>query len=102
MAKLMKQAQQMQASMQKMQEDLGNRLYEGSAGGGAVTATCTGGGDLKSIRISPDIVKDGDVEMLQDLIVTAVTDASGKAKAEAQKELGKLTGGMGLPSGLGF
>jgi DNA-binding YbaB/EbfC family protein len=98
-AKMMKQAQQMQSQMQRIQEDLAQRHYEATAGGGAVKAVVGGDGDLKSLTLSPDLVKDaaGDPEMLQDLIVTVVREASGKAKAEAAAEMGKLTAGMGLP-----
>lgn len=101
-AKLMKQAQQMQSNMQKVQEDLAKRTYEATAGGGAVKAVCNGEGHLQALTISPEIIKEGDVEMLQDLILTAVQEASGKAHSEMQKEMGKLTSGMGLPPGMGF
>lgn len=101
-AKLMKQAQQMQANLAKVQEDLAKRSYEATTGGGAVKAVCTGDGSLQGLTISPEIVKEGDVEMLQDLILTAVQEASSKAKDEAQREMGKLTAGMGLPPGMGL
>ena len=99
-AKLMKQAQQMQSNLQKVQEDLAKRSYEASAGGGAVKAVCNGEGHLTALTISPEIVKEGDVEMLQDLILTAVQEAGDKARSEMQREMGKLT--AGLPPGLGF
>ena len=86
--------------MQVMQEELAKQTYEGSSGGGAVKAVATGDGELKSLTISPDLLKDGDVEMLQDLIVTAVRDASTKAKNAAQTQMARLTSGLGLP-GLG-
>jgi len=101
-AKMMKQAQQMQSNLQKVQEDLAKRTYEATAGGGAVKAICTGEGHLQSLTISPEIVKEGDVEMLQDLILTAVQEVAEKARTEMQREMGKLTAGMGLPPGLGF
>ncbi|MFH1067767.1 MAG: YbaB/EbfC family nucleoid-associated protein [bacterium] len=101
-AKLMKQAQKMQGDLQRVQAELATRLYEGSAGGGAVKAVCSGDGELKSVKISPELLKEADVEMLQDLIVTAVREASSKAKEEMQREMGSLTGGMGLPPGMGF
>jgi len=98
-AKMMKQAQQMQAKMQQIQEDLAQRTYEASAGGGAVKAIAAGDGELKSLTISPDLIKDAasDPEMLQDLVLTAVREASSKAKADAAAEMGKVTAGMGLP-----
>ena len=92
----------MQGDIQKMQEELSLRNYEGSAGGNAVRATVGGDGELKSIKISPDLLKDGDVEMLQDLIVTAVQDGNAKSKEEVQREMGKITSGMGLPPGMSF
>lgn len=100
-AKLMKQAQKMQTDMQKVQEELATRTYEGGAGGGAVKATASGDGELKSLTISPDLLKDGDVEMLQDMVLTAVKEACAKAKEEMQAEMSKLTSGLGLP-GMGF
>ncbi|MDD5260268.1 MAG: YbaB/EbfC family nucleoid-associated protein [Methylacidiphilales bacterium] len=99
-AKMMKQAQKMQADMQRMQEELAKQTFEGSAGGGVVKAVAGGDGELKSITISPEILKDGDVEMLQDLIVTAVREASDKGKQAAQSQISQLSSGLGLP-GLG-
>lgn len=98
-AKMMKQAQQMQSQMQRIQEDLARRTYEATAGGGAVKAVASGDGELKSLTLSPDLVKDaaGDPEMLQDLILTAVREASAKAKADAAAEMAKVTSGLGLP-----
>ena len=99
-AKMMKQAQKMQADMQRMQEELAQQTFEGSAGGGVVKATAGGDGELKSLTISPDLLKGSDVEMLQDLIVTAVKQASDKGKQAAQSQMSKMTSGLGLP-GLG-
>jgi DNA-binding YbaB/EbfC family protein len=96
-AKLMKQAQQMQADMQKMQAELASRTYEVSVGGGAVKAVASGDGELKSLVIAPDLVKGGDVEMVQDLVLSAVQEATKKAKEDAAKEMGKMTSGLGLP-----
>lgn len=98
-AKMMKQAQQMQSQMQRIQEDLARRTYEATAGGGAVKAVASGDGELKTLTLSPDLVKDaaGDPEMLQDLILTAVREASAKAKADAAAEMAKVTSGLGLP-----
>lgn len=92
----------MQDDLKKVQEELATRTYEGVAGGGAVTAVSGGDSELKSITISPDVIKDGDSEMLQDLVLTAVRDAMSKAKDDAQKEMSGLTAGMGLPPGMGI
>lgn len=101
-AKMMKQAQKMQADMQKIQEELAQRTYEAEAAGGMIKAVAAGDGELKSITISPDLIKDAadDAEMLQDMIVTVVRDAVEKGKEDAAQEMGKLTGGMNIP-GLG-
>lgn len=101
-AKMMKQAQKMQSDMAKMQEELASRSYEATAGGGAVKAVATGDGELKDLVLSKEIVASGDVEMLQDLILTAVREAVDKGKAEAQKEMSKLTSGLGIPGLPGF
>ena len=100
-AKMMKQAQKMQADMARIQGELAKKTFEATAGGGAVKAVANGEGDLQSLTIDPAILKDADAEMLQDLIVTAVQEASQTAKQEAQKEMGKLTAGLNIP-GLGF
>lgn len=99
--KMMQQVQKMQADMARMQEELATRTYEASAGGGAVKATATGDGNLKSLTLSPEVVAAGDVEMLQDLIVTAVQEAVKKGRDDAQREIGKLTAGLKIP-GLGL
>jgi DNA-binding YbaB/EbfC family protein len=98
---LMKQVQQMQVEMAKAQDALAAERVEGTAGGGAVTASATGQGDLVSITLSPDVVDPTDIEMLQDLIVAAVTDALRASRALQESRLGGLAGGMagglGLP-----
>lgn len=99
-AKMMKQAQKMQSDMQRVQEELALRTYEASAAGGSIKAVVGGDGELKSLTLSPDILKEGDAEMLQDLIVTAVREATLLSKNEATKEMSKLTAGLGIP-GLG-
>ncbi len=99
---IMKQAQQMQAKMQQVQEELKNKHVEGSAGGGMVTAVANGLGALVRIRIEPEVVDKDDVEMLEDLIVAAVNQAAENAKNMASEEMAKVTGGLlsGLPGGL--
>ncbi len=95
--KMMKQAQELQAKAQKLQAELAAREYTAEAAGGMVKAVATGDGTLVSLKLDPSIVKEGEAEMLEDLIVTAVREAVDKGKGEAQKEMGKLTAGLGLP-----
>jgi hypothetical protein len=97
MGELMKQAQQFQQQLSKIQEELGTKTVTGSAGGGMVTATINGRSELVDIIIEPEVVSPGDVPMLQDLIRSAVNDGLVKAKQLGQGELGKLTGGMNIP-----
>ena len=97
MSALMKQAQQFQERLHKMQEELGAKTVTGSAGGGMVTVTVNGRSELLSISLEQGIVSPDDVQLLQDLIVAAVNDALRKAKKLGQGELGKLTGGMQIP-----
>ena len=99
---MMKQAQKMQADMQQAQEELGQRIVEATAGGGKITVTANGAGDILSIKISKDVVDPNDVEMLEDLVLTGVQKAIAEGRALMQAEMGKITGGMGLPPGLGF
>lgn len=97
MAGLMKQANQMQMKMKKLQEELAQRQFEGTSGGGAVAAKVSGENRLVGITINPDVMKDGDVEILQDLIVTAVNDALKTAKETSSQEMSKITGGLNIP-----
>lgn len=100
MNNMIKQAQKMQKDMMKIQEELEQRQIETSAGGGAVTVVVTGKKELVSINIKPEVVDPDDVEMLQDLILAAVNEAIRKADEMVNSEMGKLTGGFGLPGGL--
>ncbi len=93
----MKMIQQMQNRMVKIQEELEEAEVEGSAGGGVVTATATGQRVLKGIKIDPSAVDPDDVEMLEDLVLTAVQDAMEKAAALAEEKMSALTGGMKIP-----
>ena len=97
MAQLMKQANQMQMKMKKMQEELATRTYDGTSGGGAVKITVSGDSQVKAVTISPDVMSAGDVEMLQDLIQAATNDALKVAKETSDKEMSKITGGMQIP-----
>jgi len=94
---LMKQAQQFQERLNKIQEELGAKTVTGSAGGGMVTATVNGRSELLSLALERGVVNPDDVVLLQDLIVAAVNDALLQAKKLGQGELGKLTGGMHIP-----
>ena len=96
MEKIMKQAQKMQAQMAKIQEDLAGEQVEGSAGGGMVTVTANGQGDVVAVRIEPEVAGD-DVEMLEDLVLAAVNDALRKSKELANSRMRQLTGGLGMP-----
>ncbi len=91
---MMQQAQQMQA---KMQEELAEMKMEASAGGGMVTAVVGGNKDLIEMRIEPDAVNPEDVEMLQDLIIAAVNEATRKVDEEIQNRLGGMMGGLNIP-----
>ena len=95
MDKIMKQAQKMQAQMAKVQEDLAGEKVEGSAGGGMVTVTANGQGDVVAVRIDPEVMKDDDVEMLEDLVLAAVNEALRRSKELAAERMGRITGGLG-------
>jgi len=97
MAQLMKQANQMQIKMKKVQDELAQRVYEGSAGGGAVKVNVNGDHFLQSMQINDDVFKSGDKEMLQDLILAATNEAIKVAKDTSAKEMEKITGGMSIP-----
>ncbi|HHW44637.1 YbaB/EbfC family nucleoid-associated protein [Desulfofundulus thermobenzoicus] len=97
MNKMMKQVQKMQAEMMRMQEELGNRTVEATAGGGVVRAVANGKQELVSLEIKPEAVDPEDVEMLQDLILTAVNSALDQSREMVAAEMGKLTGGLNIP-----
>jgi nucleoid-associated protein EbfC len=100
--KILQQAQQMQGRLQEIQEQLQQQTVTGTAGGGMVTVEADGKGQVRRIKLDPSVVSASDVEMLEDLIVVALTEAQKKATALAQEEMGKLTGGMQLPFKLPF
>jgi len=87
----------MQGRLQQIQDELQQRTVSASAGGGMVTVNADGKGQIRSIKIDPSVVNPSDVEMLEDLILVALTDVQRRATALAQEEMGKLTGGLGLP-----
>lgn len=97
MQKMMKQVQKMQADMAKLQEELGNRTVESTAGGGVVKVVANGKQELVSIEINPEAVDPEDVDMLQDLVLTAVNNALNQSRDMVSQEMGKLTGGMNIP-----
>jgi nucleoid-associated protein EbfC len=90
---LMKQANQMQGKIKKLQEELATRSFEGTGGGGAVLVKVTGDNKVQSVTINPDLMQSGDVEMLQDLITIAVNEALKTAKTTSDAEMQKVTGG---------
>ena len=94
---MMQQAQKLQQQLMKAQEDLANLSVEASSGGGAVTVTMNGQQAILSVKISPEVVKPEDVEMLEDLVLTAVREAQTKAQEAASKMMGGLTGGLKIP-----
>jgi nucleoid-associated protein EbfC len=97
---MMKQAQQLQARMQQMQEELGSAEVEGRSGGGLVVLTLDGKGQIKRVKIDPTLMRADETEILEDLIVAAAGDAKGKVEALLQDKMQEATGGMPLPPGL--
>jgi DNA-binding YbaB/EbfC family protein len=97
MGKMMKQAQQLQTKMLKMQEELADKTVEASAGGGMVKVVANGRQQILSLEVEKEVVDPEDVEMLQDLILAAVNDALAKSQEMVSAEMGKLTGGMNIP-----
>lgn len=94
---MLKKVQKMQADMMKLQEDLKSRTVETTVGGGAVSVVVSGKKELKAIKIAPSAVDPDDVEMLEDLIISAVNEGMRKVDEMTEKEMGKVTGGMKLP-----
>lgn len=94
---MMKMAQEMQAKMQKMQEELAKKEVEGSAGGDMVIVRANGKHEIVSIKLSPEVVDPEDIEMLQDLIHAAVNDAMRKVEEMLKTEMASITGGMNIP-----
>ena len=100
MAKMMKQAQDMQGKMAQMQEDLDHIMVEGVSGAGLVKATATAKGELKSLDIDPSIFNGEDKEVVEELILAAIKDAQSKAAERSKQEMGKMAEAMGLPAGM--
>ena len=98
--KMMKQAQELQGRMQKMQEELTGLEVEGQSGAGLVKVKLNGKLDVRGLKIDPSLIKPEDAEMLEDLIVAAFQDAKAKAEAAVQAKMQEVTGGLALPPGL--
>jgi DNA-binding YbaB/EbfC family protein len=95
--RMIQQAQQLQAQLIKAQEELANLTVEASSGGGAVTVVMNGQQQIQSVKISPEVINPEDVEMLEDMVLSAVREAQAKAQELAAKQLGGLTGGLKIP-----
>jgi DNA-binding YbaB/EbfC family protein len=100
--KILQQAQEMQGKVQQVQAELEQMVVTGTAGGGLVSVEVNGTGVVRRVKIDPSVVNPADVEMLEDLVVVAVTEAQKKAQAQAQEHMGALTGGLQLPFKLPF
>jgi len=98
---MMKEAQKLQAQMAALQEEVGKKKVEATAGGGMVTVEVNGKQELTAVKIDPEVVNRDDVQMLEDLVLAACNEALRKSRELVQQELGKLTGGLKIP-GLGM
>jgi DNA-binding YbaB/EbfC family protein len=99
---MMKQAAQLQSKMQAMQDELAQIEVEGISGGGLVSVRMTAKMEVKAVKIDPSLIKPDEREILEDLLVTALDDARRKAEGAMQEKMQSLTGGLGLPPGLGL
>ncbi|HEX3209289.1 MAG TPA: YbaB/EbfC family nucleoid-associated protein [Geminicoccaceae bacterium] len=97
---MLKEAQKLQSRMAEMQAKLDTIEVAGAAGGGMVTVTLNGKGEMRKVKIDPSLVDPAEIEILEDLMVAAFNDAKVKVEAHVQDEMSKLTGGMNLPAGL--
>ena len=100
MMKMMKQAQELQSRMQKVQEELAALEIEGQSGAGAVRVTLNGKGEMRALRIEPSLMKPGEAEIVEDLVIAAFQDAKTKVEAAMQAKMQEITGGLPLPPGL--
>ena len=94
---MFQQAQKLQAKLAKAQEELSNMTLEASSGGGAVKVTINGQQKIQSVKISPEVINPDDVELLEDLVLTALSEAVAKSQEVAAEHLGGLTGGLKIP-----
>ncbi len=100
MKNIMKQMGKMKEQMERLQNEAGEKTVEASAGGGMVTVTAKAKGEIESITIEPEIVNEGDIEMLEDLVTAAINEALHKGQQLMSEEVSRITGSMGLPPGL--
>lgn len=99
---MMGKVKEMQAKMEKMQEEIAALEVNGTSGGGLVSVTLDGKGNLKGLKIDPSLFKEDDVEILEDLIVAAHKDAKDKGEAQAQEKMASITAGLPIPPGMKF
>ena len=97
---MMKKAEELQKNMQNMQDQLGQAIVEGQSGGGLVVVSLSGKGEMKGLKIDPSLFKEDDVEVLEDLIVTAHNEAKAKAEQMMQQKMAEATAGLPLPPGM--
>ena len=95
--RILKQAQELQAKLAKIQQELANTNIEATSGGGAVKVTINGQQEIQSVKILPEVVNPQDVEMLEDLVLAAIKDAYTKSQELASQKMGGLTGGLKIP-----
>lgn len=100
MMKMMKKAKEMQAKMAEMQEQVAEMEAEGVSGGGLVTVTLSGKGEMKGMKIDPSLVNPDEAEILEDLIMAAHNDAKVKVETAMQEKVQEMTGDLGLPAGM--
>src|SRR5690606_16682182 len=97
---MMKAASEMKGKMEAMQAELAELVVEGRSGGGMVTVSLSGKGDLRALKIDPTLANPAEVEVLEDLIIAAFNDAKGKSEAETQRKMAEVTAGLPLPPGM--
>ena len=97
---MMKKAEELQSKMVAMQEELANLVVEGASGGGLVTVSLSGRGDMKGLMIDPSLFREDNISVIEDLIVTAHNDAKQKAERISAQRMGELTAGLPLPPGM--
>ncbi|HEV7293582.1 MAG TPA: YbaB/EbfC family nucleoid-associated protein [Devosia sp.] len=99
---MMKAANEMKDKMEAMQAELAELVVEGRSGGGMVTVSLSGKGDMKGLKIDPSLFKEDDVEVLEDLIIAAHSDAKSRSEEEMQKKMAEVTSGLPIPPGMKF
>ncbi|WP_338722310.1 YbaB/EbfC family nucleoid-associated protein [Devosia sp. XK-2] len=97
---MMKAAGEMKAKMEAMQAELAELMVEGQSGGGMVSVSLSGKGEMKGLKIDPALLKPEDTEVVEDLIIAAFNDAKGKSEAEAQRKMAEVTAGLPIPPGM--